>query len=135
MDGALAREVWDRAQDSCEYCLIGEEYFPAPFEIDHVIARQHGGKTILGNLALSCFHCNSHKGPNIAGIDPVSQKMVRLFNPRRHRWNVHFRWDGAVVVGRTPIGRATIQVLNMNGCYLVGLREELMAEGLFPAQP
>jgi hypothetical protein len=35
-------------------------------------------------------------------------------------------------VGRTPIGRATVAVLNMNDLYLMNLREELMTEGLFP---
>jgi hypothetical protein len=29
------------------------------FEIDHVISRKHGGRTVGVNLALSCFWCNS----------------------------------------------------------------------------
>jgi hypothetical protein len=58
-----------------------------PFEIDHLIARKHGGKTIAGNLAVSCIYCNAHKGPNISGIDPKTGKLTRLYHPRRHKWS------------------------------------------------
>ncbi|HEY1377135.1 MAG TPA: HNH endonuclease signature motif containing protein, partial [Gemmataceae bacterium] len=76
------------------------------FEVDHVIARQHGGRTVLSNLALSCLHCNSHKGPNIAGLDPLASgtRPVRLFHPRRHKWDRHFRWDGPFPAGRRSDG-------------------------------
>ena len=107
-------------------------YDELPFEIDHVVAEQHGGKTVASNLALACFADNHHKGPNLAGIDPRTRKRTWLFNPRRHRWDRHFRWDGAHLVGRTPTGRATVEVLGMNLAHRVMLREELMAAGRFP---
>jgi len=56
MDEALLREVWERAGSACEYCRIPREFYPASFEIDHILARQHGGLTRLNNLALSCLH-------------------------------------------------------------------------------
>jgi hypothetical protein len=133
MDESLVRAVRQRAGDACEYCLIPQSFYPAPFEIDHIIARQHGGPTVEGNLALSCLHCNSHKGPNVAGIDPRTGKLTPLYNPRRHRWKRHFRWDGPYLIGRTPIGRVTVQVLAMNGAYLLELREQLLEEGRFPS--
>ncbi|HTU19815.1 MAG TPA: HNH endonuclease signature motif containing protein [Gemmataceae bacterium] len=132
MDEALAREVWERAGSACEYCRIPQEFYPASFEIDHIIARQHGGLTRPNNLALSCLHCNSHKGPNIAGLDPRTNKLTRLFHPRRHKWARHFRWSGAELVGRTAIGRTTIAVLAINDTYLRGLRAILLVEGVFP---
>lgn len=52
-----------------------------PFHVDHVIAEKHRGETVLENLAWACFSCNMHKGPNIAGIDPVTGETVRLFRP------------------------------------------------------
>lgn len=107
-------------------------YYPVPFAIDHIIARQHRGKTVRGNLALACLHCNSYKGPNIASLDPRTGKLTRLFNPRRHAWHRHFRWHGAHLIGLTPIGRATVAVLNMNAAFMVRLREELIEENLFP---
>ncbi|MBX9628041.1 MAG: hypothetical protein K2X82_29855, partial [Gemmataceae bacterium] len=82
----------------------------------------------------ACVVCNRHKGPNLAGIDrPTSPtRPVRLFHPRRHRWAYHFRFDGPHIVGRTPIGRVTVHVLAMNAPVRVGLRAELIAEGVWP---
>jgi hypothetical protein len=87
---------------------------------------------VLGNLALSCLHCNSHKGPNIAGLDSLTRKLTQLFHPRRHKWDRHFRWQGPYLVGKTAIGRVTIAVLAINGPFLVELRTTLLEEGLFP---
>jgi hypothetical protein len=104
---------------------------PLPFQVDHIIAEQHGGASVCENLCWSCLHCNKHKGPNIASIDPVTGKLVALFNPRRQRWERHFTWDGAILVGRTRIGRATIRVLAMNDPDLVAFRAELMDEEVY----
>src|SRR5262249_18199182 len=103
----------------------------APFEIDHIIARKHHGRTASGNLALSCMYCNSYKGPNLSGIDPATKRMTKLFHPRRHQWAFHFRFEGTLLVGRTPIGRTTIDVLQMNRPEMVALRAILMEGGLF----
>lgn len=132
MDDSLIELVWSRAGRDCEYCQMPQASYPAPFQIDHIVARQHGGATVPINLALACLHCNSYKGPNIAGRDKTTKQLTRLFNPRRHRWARHFRWDSPYVLGRTPIGRVTVVVLNMNGEFLVRLREELMRDGPFP---
>ncbi len=132
MDESLLQEVWQRAGNACEYCLIPQALYPAQFEIDHIIARQHGGSTTLNNVALSCLHCNCHKGPNIAGLDPLTKKLTKLFNPRRHKWERHFRWDGPYLVGRTAIGRVTVALLLINGPYLLGLRKTLIEESVLP---
>src|SRR5439155_23026889 len=112
MEGLLAARVRVRAGHVCEYCRMPQAYYPTVvFPIDHVIARQHRGPTTWGNLALSCLHCNSHKGPNLTGIDPRTKRLTRLFNPRRQKWERHFRWDGPFVRGRTAVGRTTVVVL------------------------
>ena len=67
MNRALIRTVWQRAADRFECCLIPKFALPLPFQIDHIIAEKHGGKTVGTNLALACAHCNRFKGPNIAG--------------------------------------------------------------------
>jgi hypothetical protein len=72
------------------------------------------------NLAWSCFDCNVYKGPNLAGVDPISGQIVRLFHPRQDTWEEHFRWRAHELVGKTPEGRATIDVLRIN---LVSRRE------------
>jgi hypothetical protein len=102
-----------------------------PLEIDHVIARKHRGRTVAGNLALSCYYFNVYKGPNLTGRDPATGKVTRLYHPRRHKWAFHFRFDGSILIGRTAIGRTTIDVLRMNHPQLVALRDILTAAGVF----
>jgi hypothetical protein len=114
MDDALQQLVWKRAGDTCEYCRLPQQFDILPFQFDHVIVIKHHGPTSAENLAISCYNDNAHKGPNIAGIDPVTGALTRLFNPRRDDWKAHFAWNGPELVGRTPIGRTTIDVLNMN---------------------
>jgi hypothetical protein len=133
MDASLAPDVRQRANHACEYCRMPQVYYPTvAFPIDHIIARQHGGPTLPRNLALSCLHCNSHKGPNLAEIDPRTKKLTKLFNPRRHKWQRHFRWDGPYLVGRTAVGRVTVAVLAMNDPDAVEVRQALIDDGLFP---
>ena len=130
MDAALERLVWRRARSRCEYCRMRQDHDDSAFEIDHIIARKHHGATVAGNLALSCFHCNSFKGANIGGRDPLTRKLTPLFHPRRHKWERHFRWEGPWLIGRTPIGRVTVDILNMNDPLRVALREALFEEGI-----
>ncbi len=131
MDRALEEQIWDRARSRCEYCLLPARYTEAPFQIDHIIARKHGGETVATNLALSCYFCNSYKGPNIASLDPDSGRLVWLFHPRKDRWTDHFAWEGSTL-GQTAIARATILVLWMNHPLVVETRRLLIAEGVFP---
>ena len=132
MEAALIRQVWQRARDRCEYGQMPQEYSDSTFEIDHIISRKHQGPTVAGNLALSCFRCNSSKGSDISGRDPRTGKLTPLFNPRRHKWNRHFRWEGPYLVGRTPVGRVTVAVLKINDPFGVELRKGLIEEGIFP---
>ena len=132
VDRSLEQEVWRRSGRICEYCRMPEEFHDAPFQIDHIIARQHGGLTESENLALSCFRCNTYKGPNIASLDPLTGELVPLFNPRRDTWDDHFKWNGSTLVGRTPIGRATVALLVVNHPHYVAVRKELIRENRFP---
>jgi hypothetical protein len=124
----LAQQVRTRAKNRCEYCGIPFPGYRLPYQIDHIIARQHGGISEPDNLALCCFHCNRHKGPNIAGHDTGTGEIVRLYHPRRDVWSEHFQLDGAVVVGLTAIGRVTVGVLAMNEPEFLAARQALIQE-------
>src|SRR5262245_10614533 len=126
MDEATREAVAVRAGGHCEYCHLPEEHVLTPFQTEHIIAKQHGGNDTLSNLAWACLRCNLHKGPNLAGIDPKIRKLTRLFNPRKHAWAKHFRFEGAVIIGKTAVGRTTVEVLAMNDPDRVALREELI---------
>lgn len=96
------------------------------FHVDHILPRKHGGGDGDDNLALACFHCNLHKGPNLTGIDPDTGAIVLLFHPRHEVWDEHFFAQGAMIMGKTPVGRATARVLDMNTPTRLELRLELM---------
>lgn len=125
------QRIWDRAGGCCEYCRMPQAYDVQPFQLDHIRAQKHSGTTTLGNLALACLPCNSAKGPNIAGYDPVSGALYPLFNPRQHVWDEHFAWNGPILEGKTPIGRTTIAVLAINLPQRVAHRRLLIQAGLF----
>ena len=55
-----------------EYCQISQQFDDTPFEIDHIVSDKHEGPTSAGNLALSCFYCNSYKGSDIAARDKLT---------------------------------------------------------------
>jgi hypothetical protein len=129
IDASLSSLVRHRARHACEYCRLPEAESDLPFTIDHIIARQHGGATIDSNLALACPSCNLHKGPNIAGIDPETGAMGRIFHPRLDRWIEHFRWDGVLIVPISAIGRTTLIVLAMNDPRQIAARRVMLASG------
>ena len=128
----LEKAVRERAHGLCEYCHASQTFYPERFQLDHIIARQHGGKTLSSNLALCCLECNRRKGPNIGSIDPQTGQRSDLFHPRENIWNEHFGWHGAILVGVTPIGRATITLLDINRPPRVIVRETMIEEGIFP---
>lgn len=125
--------VRERAGHRCEYCHLPQALVaPLAFHVEHVIPKKHDGSDAVGNIALACYFCNLHKGPNLTGIDPRSGQIVSLFHPRRQSWSRHFRWTGALLVGRTATGRATIRVLAINLPHRVRIRQRLIEAGLFP---
>ncbi len=125
MEARSRRLVRERANHQCEYCGLAEEHVYIPHHIDHIRPKQHGGDDSPLNLALACQGCNLKKGSNLAGIDSESGTMVALFNPREQVWVEHFAFRGVCIVGLTPVGRATVQVLDMNARERVKIREDL----------
>jgi hypothetical protein len=123
MDAALKRLIRERAGDRCEYCRLTQVQSPLfSLQIDHIRPRKHHGGDDIENLALACIDCNLHKGPNLSGIDAESGAMTELFHPRLHAWSEHFEMDGPLIIGRTAIGRVTVDVLNMNSLEQITLR-------------
>lgn len=115
--------VRERAGDRCEYCQLHREDSPlAVLHVEHIIPRIHGGTDDPDNLALACIDCNLHKGPNLTGVDPETNRVTELFHPRRHRWEDHFEWRNIYLTGKTGIGRTTVRVLNMNSEDQLALR-------------
>ena len=52
---SMRRQVAERAEYRCEYCLIPEKFLASIFHVDHIRSQKHKGKTILTNLAYGLF--------------------------------------------------------------------------------
>ncbi|PZV08039.1 MAG: HNH endonuclease [Leptolyngbya sp.] len=113
---AAKQVIRERASYLCEYCHSPERLSANRFTIDHIIPQSLGGSDDLANLALACRRCNERRYNFVAGIDPDTQAIVPIFNPRQQLWKEHFVWlgQGIVIEGTTPIGRATCLRLDLN---------------------
>jgi 5-methylcytosine-specific restriction endonuclease McrA len=123
MNVATRALVRERAGHRCEYCQTHQEDSPlAALHIEHIRPLKHGGSNDESNLCLACIDCNLHKGPNLTGIDPLTDAVTPLFHPRQQQWDEHFRWEGLHIVGLTDTGRTTVRVLCMNSDEQLELR-------------
>jgi hypothetical protein len=129
MNAEIRRLIRQRAGDCCEYCGMRQsDEAWSRFHVEHIVARQHKGGDSMDNLCLCCQHCNLHKGPNLSGIDLVTGVMTRLFHPRQDVWDEHFSAVGLEIIGCTPVGRATVEVLAMNSAERIKFRRRLRGD-------
>ena len=133
---ALRAKIAEQAHHRCGYCLTAETIVGTPMEIDHLVPESLGGLTVEDNLWLACSLCNDHKGDRIAALDPLTDEIVRLFDPRHEVWPEHFAWNATSdrIVGLTPVGRATVVALNLNRPSLVKARRAWVTVGWHPPQ-
>ena len=131
MSAILRLAVRKRAHVRCEYCQL-PDLTPhlIRFQLEHIRARRHGGASTLDNLAWACPRCNERKGTNLSGVDPDTNRTVRLFNPRRDAWARHFVWEGLQIRGLTATGRASAGLLEFNSEERLKLRQGLQTLGL-----
>jgi len=116
INNQLKQTIRERAGYLCEYCHSPERLSANRFTVDHVIPKSLGGSDELDNLALACRRCNERRYNFVAGIDPETQEIVPIFNPRQQKWTDHFIWcnQGVVIEGTSPIGRTTCLRLDLN---------------------
>jgi hypothetical protein len=113
---SIRQFVRQRAKYLCEYCHSPERSSSDIFTIDHLMPKSLGGLDKINNLALACRRCNERRYNFITGTDPETGKEVAIFNPRLQRWADHFIWiaNGLMILGTTPVGRATCTRLDFN---------------------
>lgn len=128
----LRELVERRANYRCEYCLVHEDDMFWRYHIDHIISQKHDGTSEENNLAYCCSVCNQHKGSNLGTYLPDSQRLIRLFNPRKDKWVAHFEIMEGKITAKTKIGAATIKVLNLNDIDRILLRQSLIEENRYP---
>jgi hypothetical protein len=115
------------------FCLIHQSDAWFSFHIDHIISRKHRGPTNPGNLALACLRCNVAKGTDVGTLIARPPRLVRLYHPRKDRWNQHFRLAAARILPLSEEGEATIRLLDLNAADRLLLRKTLIKAGRYPS--
>jgi hypothetical protein len=124
--------VTQRAQERCEYCLVHEDDMFWRYHVDHIVSQKHGGLSEEKNLAYCCSFCNQHKGSNLGTYLLDSQRLIRLFNPRKDKWHLHFEISEGEIIAKTKIAAATVKVLNLNDVDRIILRQALIEDNRYP---
>jgi len=128
----VLRQAEARAGGRCEYCRMHQALQGATFHLEHIVPSSHSGPTELNNLAWACPGCNLHKSNRTQATDPETGAVVLLFNPRSESWSAHFEFQGYRLVGRTPVGRATERLLDLNHPRRLLIRQAEELFHLFP---
>lgn len=130
----LDDEIREASKNRCGYCLTPQSLTSYKLEIEHIYPISKDGTSENENLCLACRHCNLHKSSKVFGLDSVSAKRIRLFNPNLNNWSEHFVWDKdkTMIIGKTPCGRATIYAVKMNDDLQTNARKVWKLTGLFP---
>jgi hypothetical protein len=130
----LRRRIRQSANSQCGYCRVPAQHIYGFMEIEHILPKAAGGTDEEANLWLACSRCNTYKGAQTHALDEITNQVVALFNPRFQNWSQHFQWgeDRATILGKTPIGRATVVALNLNLEEAVEFRRLLVSIGWSP---
>jgi hypothetical protein len=131
---AARRRVIEAFGNLCSYCQAAQQYVLSKLEIEHIIPIALGGSNDEWNLCLACRLYNLYKSDQIEATDPISKAIVALFDLRTQAWSDHFQWsqDGAIIVGLTPVGRATVEALHLNNEIAVEVRRNWVLVGWHP---
>jgi HNH endonuclease len=128
----LRQFVESRARQRCEYCRMHQSLQGASFHVEHIVPLSLGGTDDVDNLAWACPGCNLKKSNRVTSVDPATDMEVRLFHPRRDRWEEHLMWQGYILVGLTPMGRALIVAFDLNHARRCRIRQAEELFSLFP---
>jgi len=71
-----------QSQYRCGYCRSAETVTGVSLEIEHLIPEAAGGSSDEKNLWLACVTCNKIKSDQTHARDPITDRRLRLFNPR-----------------------------------------------------
>ncbi len=130
----IKAKVRKSANYRCGFCLFQEYYSHTTFQIDHIIPIAKGGTNDEENLWLVCETCNRAKSDKTEGFDAETNTTVPIFNLRNQIWNENFEWceNHTKIIGTTPIGRVTVNELNLNKERIVRIRKNWVVVGWHP---
>lgn len=132
----LRQRIAEQARYRCGYCLTQEVVSGIPLTLEHITPKAKGGQDTEENLWLSCRLCNEAKGILTEALDPETESIVPLFNPRTQIWTEHFTWNEnrTSIIGQTPTGRATVIALSLNSELRIRARAIWVEAGWHPPE-
>ncbi len=130
----LINKIRRDAKYRCGYCKLPQSIIPNMLEIEHLLPLAEGGQNEEENLWLACRNCNSYKSSKTKAVDPETNQLVKIFNPRTQDWSEHFEFssDGTQIIGKTVCGRATVTALHLNFEQAVTARRNWVSVGWYP---
>ena len=80
------KNIYQRDKNICQYC--GHKFDITELNIDHIIPKVLGGKSMWVNVVCSCVNCNLRKGGRTPG--QAGMKLIKL--PKEPSWQylMHF---------------------------------------------
>jgi len=135
---AVRHRVIEAFGNRCSYCLAAQRYVLSKLEIERIIPVTQDGSNDDVNLCLACRLCNLYISDQIEAVDPVTKVIVALFNPHtdlERSLPMGYGWwgtDGAIIIGVSPIGRATVEALRLNNEIAVEVRRNWALVGWHP---
>ena len=104
------------------------------FEVEHIVPLAHGGGDEQANQALACRSCNVFKSQHLVYTDPGTSQVAPLYHPRLDQWEAHFLLEPerGWILGRTSVGRATVDCLRMNSDAQLQARRQWIRLGVYP---
>jgi hypothetical protein len=126
--------MWRAAQINGVSTANIHRNFPIPPWISSILCQDRQMDRLNSRIWHSLVHtATCTKARAKKGTDPQTGTDVRLFNPRIDNWTVHFllNRETGEIQGQTPIGRATVTVLQMNAEQLIGARRLLIGIGVY----
>lgn len=72
------------------------------------------------------------KADRTSAQDPETSAQANLFHPVQQVWQEHFKFEGTIIKGLTPTGRATVAALDLNSARRRRIRSVEQKFRLFP---
>ena len=131
---SIKKQVLQTSKGLCEYCQSQEAFSFTSYLVEHITTSSIDQKDIIENLVFSCQGCSNTRNENTKSTDPVTGKIINIYNPRVDVWSDNFCWseDFTNLVGLTAIGRATIEKLKLNRETLKEYRSVLISINKHP---
>ena len=87
MRRGLLNRLRQLAADRCDYCRLPSAFDPLPFQVDHIIAEQHGGETHLEKATEGAPQSARSRSPAPRAISAASAALTYTLEdsaPKEH---------------------------------------------------